>query len=238
MKVRRVQRTEREQHLLDAATAVFVQRGFYAARLEEIARAAGLSKRALSRSFPSKDVLIAALLHRFCEQGVQELQLLDGTTASATIRIHLFTRYMVAGLQQMAPLLPGYHTASARAQEALREFLQDYFREYRAVLVPLIEAGIERGEIHPVDAEEAALMLAALYEGRALVWLADPTSRDWEVIGERVIQTLLEGLKVREETPAAAPGCGGLLLEVIPTAAPVGKRERGQETTLPAPRQS
>lgn len=44
-------------------------------------------------------------------------------------------------------------------------------------------------------------MLAALYEGRALVWLADPTSRDWGVIGERVIQTLLEGLKVREEAP-------------------------------------
>ena len=238
MKVQRMQRTERQEHILDAATAVFVQRGFYAARMEEIARAAGLSKRALSRSFPSKNLLIATLLHRFYVQGVQQLQLLEGTNGSATTRIHRFTRYMVAGLLQMAALLPRYQTASARAQEALREFLQDYFREYRAVLPALIEAGIERGEIHPVDAEEAALMLAALYEGRALVWLADPASRDWEVIGERVIQTLLEGLKVREETPAAAPGCGGLLLEVIPTATPVGKRESGQETTLPAPRRA
>lgn len=201
MKGQRARSAEREQHLLDAATAVFVQRGFYAARLEEIARAAGLSKRTLARSFGSKDLLIAALLHRFCEQGVQQLHLLAGATASATTRIHLFTRYMVAGLKQMAALLPRYQTASARTREAVQEFLQDYFREYRVALIPLIEAGVERGEIHPVDPEEAATMLAALYEGRALVWLADPTSRDWEVIGERVIQTLLEGLKVREEAP-------------------------------------
>lgn len=230
MKVQLAQSAERKQHLLDAATAVFVQRGFYAARLEEIARAAGLSKRTLAQSFRTKDLLIAALLHRFCEQGVQHLHLLEGTTTLASTRIRLLTRYMMAGLQQMAALLPKYHTASAGAQEAVREFLQDYFREYRAVLVPLIEAGIERGEIHPIDAEEAAATLAAIYEGRALVWLADPTSLDWEVIGERVILTLLEGLKIREEAPAAAPGGGVLFLEVEAATAPARVLQDSQET--------
>lgn len=230
MKDQLVRSAEREQHLLDAATAVFVQRGFYAARLEEIARAAGLSKRTLARSFRSKDLLIAALLHRFCEQGVQQLHLLAGATASATTRIHLFTRYMVAGLKQMTAPLPSYQAAEAGAQVAVREFLQDYFREYRVALVPLIEAGIERGEIHPIDAEEAATMLAALYEGRALVWLDDPTSRDWEVIGERVILTLLEGLKVREELPAAAPGRGVLFLELEAATAPARVPPDSQET--------
>jgi AcrR family transcriptional regulator len=214
MKAPLARSAEREQHLLDAATAVFVQRGFYAPRLEEIAQMAGLSKRALTRSFQSKDLLIAALLHRFYEQGVQELHLLAGTTASATTRIHLFTRYMMAGLQQMAAFLPSYQTASARARESVQEFLQDYFREYRAILLPLIEAGVEQGELHPVDPEEAATMLAALFEGRALVWLVDPSSRDWEVIGERVILTLLEGLKVREEALSAAPGRGMLFLDL------------------------
>jgi hypothetical protein len=111
----------------------------------------------------------------------------------------------------------------------VQEFLQDYFREYRAILVPLIEAGVEQGEIHPVDPEEAAAMLAVLYAGRTLLWLADPTSRDWEVIGERVIQTLLEGLKVREESPAAAPGCGVLFLELGSVMAPTRVLQNSKE---------
>ena len=236
MPVHHARSEARQQQILDAATAVFVQRGFYQARLEEIAQVAGLSKRALTHSFRSKDLLIAALLHRFSMQGVQHLDMPKGTTGSASTRLYRFTRYMVAGLNQMVALLPRYQTASAEIQAAIREFLQDYFREYRVALVPLIQAGIEQGELHPVDPEEAATMLAALCEGRALVWIADPASRDWEVIGERVIQTLLEGLKVREEAPAAVPGCGILFLEVLPTATLAGKRESGQETTVPAPR--
>ena len=56
MKAHLVRGAEREQHLLDAATALFVQRGFYAARLEEIAHAARLSKRTLVRSFRRKSL--------------------------------------------------------------------------------------------------------------------------------------------------------------------------------------
>jgi AcrR family transcriptional regulator len=212
---------ERKGQILDAATAVFVRRGFSQARLGEIAQVAGLSKHVLARSFRSKGLLIAAFLHRFYAQGIQSLGVLEGTTATASMRLHLFTRYMVAGLKWMITLWPRYQTASAGTQAAIREFLQDYFREYRACLVPLIQAGIEQGELHPVDAEEVALMLAAVYEGRALVWIANPTFRDWEVVGERVIQTLLEGLKVREEASAIAPGRGVLFLELVPVTSPV-----------------
>lgn len=230
MKAQLARSEARQRQILDAATAVFVQRGFYQAHLEEIAQVAGLSKRTLARSFQSKDLLLAALLHRFYEQGVRDLHVLEETTISVSTRLLLFTRYMVAGLQPMAALLPRDQTASAGAREAVREFLQDYFWEYRAVLVPLIEAGIKQGEIHPVDPEEAATLLAALYEGRALVWIADPTSRDWEVIGEQIIQALLEGLKVREEAPTAAPGCGMLFLELGSATAPARVLPDGHET--------
>lgn len=229
MPVQHARSEARQQQILDAATAVFVQRGFYQARLVEIAQVAGLSKRALTHSFRSKELLIAALLHRFSMQGAQHLDMPKGTTGSASTRLYRFTRYMVAGLQQMVALLPRYQTASAEIQAAIREFLQDYFREYRVALVPLIQAGIEQGELHPVDPEEAATMLAALFEGRALVWIADPASRDWEVIGERVIQTLLEGLKVRDEAPTAAPGRGVLFLDLVPVTSPVREREDSGE---------
>ena len=84
MKVQLARSAEREQHLLDAATVVFVQRGFYTVRLEEIAREAGLSKRTLARSFWSKDLLIATLLHRF-----------EGTSAHLTRRAHQGRQFLL-----------------------------------------------------------------------------------------------------------------------------------------------
>ncbi len=44
----------RVQHILDAALAEFSRQGYNAARMEDIARSAGLSKGGLYAHFPSK----------------------------------------------------------------------------------------------------------------------------------------------------------------------------------------
>ena len=53
---------QNRQRLLDAAAAVFAERGLEAG-VEEIARAAGVGMGTLYRRFPTKDALIAALVH-------------------------------------------------------------------------------------------------------------------------------------------------------------------------------
>lgn len=54
----------RTRQILDAALAVFSERGFAAARMDDIAAAAGLSKGGLYAHFASKDEVFEALLSR------------------------------------------------------------------------------------------------------------------------------------------------------------------------------
>jgi len=54
----------RIQQILDAALAVFSERGFMAARMDDIAHGAGLSKGGLYAHFNSKDEVLNALLMR------------------------------------------------------------------------------------------------------------------------------------------------------------------------------
>lgn len=106
---------------------------------------------------------------------------------------------MVAGLKQLAELLPIRHVSTARpgCQEEVRACLSEYFRGYRQALAALIHAGVERGEFSLVDPEAAATMLALLYEGQATLWAEDPTPAKWEDISEQIIQTFLAGLRVK-----------------------------------------
>jgi AcrR family transcriptional regulator len=64
----RMPRSERRAQLLDAAQAVFVQSGYHAAAMDEIADRAGVSKPVLYQHFPGKLDLYLALLDVSCDQ--------------------------------------------------------------------------------------------------------------------------------------------------------------------------
>src|SRR5690349_18333379 len=53
----------RPQELLDAALALFVEKGFAATRSEEVAARAGVSKGTLYLYYPSKEELLKAVIH-------------------------------------------------------------------------------------------------------------------------------------------------------------------------------
>ena len=63
-KPRQSRAIERREQLLDAAAAVFAQRGYAKAQMDEIAAAADTSKGGLYFHFPTKEVLIAAVIGR------------------------------------------------------------------------------------------------------------------------------------------------------------------------------
>ena len=54
----------RPDEILDAALSVFAEQGFTAARVEDIARRAGLSKGAVYLYFPSKEAMLNALVEQ------------------------------------------------------------------------------------------------------------------------------------------------------------------------------
>jgi len=61
---RRLPREQRRELILQAAAALFAERGYTGARLEDIAVEAGITKQLLYRHFPDKTALYMALLER------------------------------------------------------------------------------------------------------------------------------------------------------------------------------
>jgi len=191
---------ERRTQILEAAMAVFARQGFDQARMDDIAQEAGLSKGALYLYYKSKDAIIAAILQFFFTRAMKKLQGFLESEEPPSVREQLLrlNQYYIAEMKWMVSLLPlsfEFYAVAAR-QKTVRQFLKQYFKDYREVLADLVQRGIDRGEFRPMRAELVAIAIAALYEGLALLWMVDPDATQWEQTGESSLLLLLDGLAV------------------------------------------
>ncbi len=84
----RMPRSERRAQLLEAAQAVFVQSGYHAAAMDEIAERAGVSKPVLYQHFPGKLDLYLALLDTHCDTLEQLVRsALEATDGDNEVRV-------------------------------------------------------------------------------------------------------------------------------------------------------
>lgn len=191
---------ERKNQILEAASAVFARLGFQQSRMDDIASQAGLSKGALYLYYKSKDAIIAALLKYFFAQEFKQLQVLVESVQHETVseQLLILTRQIASAMKWMERLMPiafEFYAIAGREKD-VHQFLQEYFKAYRAELVRLIQRGIERGEFRAVDAEATAITLAALFEGLALLYFVDPQALQWAAQTEMSVRLLLEGIQL------------------------------------------
>lgn len=68
------QREDKKQHLLETALTLFSQCGFQGTSMDKVTKATGLSKATIYKYFPTKEILIAAVLNYSSAQSLTKLQ--------------------------------------------------------------------------------------------------------------------------------------------------------------------
>jgi AcrR family transcriptional regulator len=189
----------RKNQILDAATKVFVRQGFQHARMDDIVEESGLSKGTLYWYFKSKEDIINAILRRLFTGELEYLENLLDAEGTVSERLIQLTSDRVTGMKRMSNLVPIIFEFYAVAvhQQWVQQFIGEYFKHFRNLLEELIQQGIDKGEFRHVNAKEAAISLASMYEGLTIHWLMDPQTVRWDILSEISIPLLLDGLKVR-----------------------------------------
>jgi AcrR family transcriptional regulator len=197
---------ERKTQILDAAAAVFASKGFHQARMDDIVSESGLSKGAIYWYFKSKNDLVMAIAERFFDQEMGYLaDLLSDKSQSVAQRLQRANHHFVESTLHARDLLPLFYEfyALGAREETVRPFFRKYIQGFRAVLVPLFQEGIERGELRPVNPEAAFLAYSAMFEGLVLLWTTamDRHTVDLHPLAQQTIDVLLAGLLVPESIP-------------------------------------
>lgn len=149
----------RPDEVLDAALALFVEKGFAATRVEDIAKRAGLSKGAIYLYFSSKEALLEGLVRRalvpVAEVAGQTLMSAEGDPLEL-----LKTVAKLIATNLADPSTVAVPKIVMREIGAFPELAQMYKREVidrvLPLLIGLIRHGVEIGQFRPLDPEFTA----------------------------------------------------------------------------------
>ena len=184
--------------LIEAATALFAERGYDGTSVRAIGARAGVSRGSIFWHFGSKEGLLWAVVERAFEQWETEVLVPDVGDAT--------------GIEAVRRALAAHRRFLTERGGALRLFYilifealgprPDLAREFaglherlRDMTVPWIERAIESGEMRAdLDARATVIFISGALGGIAYQWLLDPGGFDLDRAYADLERTLVRGL--------------------------------------------
>ena len=155
--------------MLDAAWALFLERGVEAVAMETVAARAGVAKSTLYAAFPEKDALFDAVMLREMQR-IEAAQGI-GPGAPPPADLHEALRAFGEGVMSFLASDPAIAFYGVLASEIRRrpDLSEAFWRlgpgRTRANLAALLTAAVARGELALDDAEAAADALFGAWQG-------------------------------------------------------------------------
>jgi AcrR family transcriptional regulator len=201
----------RPQEISAAALELFVERGYAATRLDDVAARAGVSKGTLYLYFANKEDLFKAVVREGLVSPLAEARhQIECYTGDAGDLLQLVMQgwWEKIGSTQVSGIPKLILSEARNFPEIGRFYVDEVVQPGHALISSIVRRGIARGEFRPVDADDAARLFTAPLLLMAL-WRSSLTQFSSEQIDpvklmRSHIEILREGLARREPALPAA----------------------------------
>ncbi|WP_304589984.1 TetR/AcrR family transcriptional regulator [Burkholderia anthina] len=191
------------QAILDAASLLFIEKGFAGTNINDIADAVGMTRTALYYYFPSKESMLEVLTREVTERASD---LTKAVAQRAELPPDEGLRQLIlhhAGLILAHPLqFRVVERSESSLPDAQRQTAQAARRAVRNDFVNVIRRGIEHGVFHAIDADIAAFSIIGMCNWCAW-WFDSRRGESIDTVAELIASL---GLRMLCVEPAAAAG--------------------------------
>ena len=154
----------RPQELLAAALDLFVERGYAAARLDDVAASAGVSKGTLYLYFENKEELFKAVVRENLVSALAEAEdWIERSTGSSRelLRAFVLSWWESIGQTKLSGISKLMMAESGNFPDVARFYHEEVISRCNALIIGILERGIARGEFRAVDTVNANLVIVA-----------------------------------------------------------------------------
>ncbi len=153
------------ERILHSAQELFARRGYHGVSISDVAQAAGVVKSAIYHHFESKEALYLAVLNETCAASRERMTSgARGDNWATRLRgaVSVLAELVGPRSHVLSLIMGGMALSAVEVSPANAEAIARLRREFVSALTREIAAGIDAGELRPIDPELGSLCLIGL----------------------------------------------------------------------------
>ena len=176
------------------ASALFRKKGFPATSMRDIAEAIGIEAPSLYNHIESKNEILKDICFRIAKLFTDYLIEIELSTQSNLSKIESIIRFHIS---MMIDEFESVYISNHEWKHLPEPFLSDFKsrrRNYRSRLAAILQKGIDKKEIRPVNSYVSVLTILSAINGIE-GWQKSGKKVDAKLLEENMIKILIEGLR-------------------------------------------
>lgn len=186
--------TSRKEVIVQAAAALFLEKGYKAASMRDLAEKVGVEAASLYNHIRSKTDLLHDICFVVANRYWEEIGRIESEDISSIRKIEALLRFLIG---QMLFHFDEVHVSDREWRHLAEPYLSNFQtqrRNFRKRIAAIIEKGIYNGEIKPIDASTAVLIMLHAISGIES-WHRSKQKIDDKALEENMITIMLDGLR-------------------------------------------
>ncbi|MCZ6806192.1 MAG: TetR/AcrR family transcriptional regulator [Deltaproteobacteria bacterium] len=190
---------DKRDRILKAAIKVFAKNGFYATRVSEIAKAAGVADGTIYLYFKNKDDVLISIFEDGIQQLLTILREVAASDDAVEQRIARIIELQLGLLEDQRDLAEVITVNLRQSSRLLKQYAAPLFMEYIEVIASVVDEGQEQGAFRSdLNSRVVARALFGALDGILLTWaLGEPDPQALRKAASHCASLFLGGLRAR-----------------------------------------
>jgi TetR/AcrR family fatty acid metabolism transcriptional regulator len=192
---------DKRRQILDAAVTVFAKKGYFTARVSDVASTAGVADGTIYLYFKSKDDIIVSLFSDFLEKHLAQAQEEIALVRTPREKLLAIARHQLAGLSERRDVAILFQT-ELRQLTLMSRLSSVELRGYFDLLSKVIEEGQRLGAFKPdIPRSLVVQSFFGALDELVTAWILSPTHYNLVELAEPVTDLFLGGLDAGARRP-------------------------------------